>query len=166
MPLYEIHHSTPLSGPQRDALAQSITYTHTRKFTVPSLFVNVRFIDTSQEKNYIGGKEQAINRIVCYVRAGGTRTADDFNDLALKLQDIWDKTVNSERSKEKALNRVFVMGAITAGVENGFLLPKASEDVDWLQQNYPKFQELAAAGDNDFVGLVNEFNERDDPKAA
>lgn len=57
MPFYQIEHAIPLSKPQRDALAASITTIHTRKFATPSLFVNVRFTDASRDVNYVGGKE-------------------------------------------------------------------------------------------------------------
>lgn len=60
MPLYTIEHSIPLDKPQRDALAQTITHIHTRKFTTPSLFVNVQFVDSTGQCNYIAGKEVRI----------------------------------------------------------------------------------------------------------
>ena len=61
MPLYTIEHSIPLDKPQRDALAQTITHIHTRKFTTPSLFVNVQFVDSTGQCNYIAGKEVRIS---------------------------------------------------------------------------------------------------------
>ncbi|KAL2866209.1 uncharacterized protein BJX67DRAFT_355976 [Aspergillus lucknowensis] len=163
MPLYEIHASTPLTKAQRDELAQTITQIHTRKFVTPSLFVNIRFLDTSAEHNYIGGKPRATNRIVAYVRSGGPRTSEDFEDLALQVQGAWDRiVVRAERCKETELNRVFVMGAIAAGVENGVLLPRAGGDVDWLRENLPRFEERARRGDRDFIDLVEEMRDRVD----
>ncbi|KAL2848857.1 hypothetical protein BJY01DRAFT_246233 [Aspergillus pseudoustus] len=162
MPLYEIHHSAPLTDSERDSLAQSITHLHTRKFTTPSLFVNVRFIDASAEHNYIAGKKRAINRIVAYVRGGGPRSAADFDDLAQQVQGTWDRIVNPDDIKDKQLNRVLVMSAIAAGVESGIVLPRAGMDVGWLEENRPKFEELAAGGDDDFVGLVEELKTRED----
>ncbi|PYI35647.1 hypothetical protein BP00DRAFT_411913 [Aspergillus indologenus CBS 114.80] len=73
MPLYEIEHSIPLDKPQRDALAQAITHIYTRQFTTPSLFVNVKFVDARNQHNYVAGKERSINRIIAYVRTGGSR---------------------------------------------------------------------------------------------
>ncbi|PLB45449.1 hypothetical protein P170DRAFT_244236 [Aspergillus steynii IBT 23096] len=125
MPLYTIEHAIPLDKSQRDALAQTLTHIHTRKFTTPSLFVNVQFVDSTRQCNYIAGKERRINRILAHVRAGGTRTTADFQDLAQKIEDAWNGIVNGGQrgSKETELNRVFVLGAITAGLENGILLP-------------------------------------------
>lgn len=57
MPLYEIEHIIPLSSPQKDDLARSITQIHSHLFTTPSLFVNVRFTDTANHDVYIGGKK-------------------------------------------------------------------------------------------------------------
>ncbi|BCS04741.1 uncharacterized protein AKAW2_80542A [Aspergillus luchuensis] len=70
--------------------------------------------------------QRAINLIMAYVRTGGTRTMADFDDLAQRLLEAWDKvaTKNGEGSKERQLNAVFVLGAITTGTESGFLLPR------------------------------------------
>ncbi|PYH75293.1 uncharacterized protein BO88DRAFT_400850 [Aspergillus vadensis CBS 113365] len=101
---------------------------------------------------------------MAYVRAGGTRTTADFDELAQSVSEAWGKVVNKngEASKEKQLNAVFVLGAITTGTENGFLLPRAGEDAIWLKNNAPKFEELAKQGDSDFADLVEEMRSRDD----
>ncbi|KNG86961.1 hypothetical protein ANOM_004189 [Aspergillus nomiae NRRL 13137] len=185
MPLYEVEHCIALSKAQRNELAQAITLLHTRKFTTPSLFVNVRFVDASNSCSYIGGKEvrysyspseihfqtliqRAINRIIAYVRPGGNRTTADFEELAQRVTDAWNQIVvqGAEcRTKESQLNRVFIMGTITAGMENGFLLPRAGEDATWLRDNAPRFEELAKQGDRDFIELVAEMESRDDLSA-
>lgn len=69
-----------------------------------------------------------VNRIFAYVRAGGTRKKADFDDLAHQIQGAWDRIISSAEggSREKVLNRVFVMDAITAGMESGFALPRVS----------------------------------------
>ncbi|OGM50992.1 hypothetical protein ABOM_000050, partial [Aspergillus bombycis] len=189
MPLYEVEHCIALSQAQRTELAQAITHIHTRKFTTPSLFVNVRFLDASNSCSYVGGKERAINRIIAYVRPGGNRTTADFEELAQRVTDAWNQIVvqgAESGAKEAELNRVFIMGTITAGMENGFLLPRVSavngspreddfvinglrllwlqagEDAIWLRDNAPKFAELAKQGESDFVELVAEMESRDD----
>lgn len=60
MPAYEVEHVIPLTSQQKDEIAQSITATHTSLFTTPSLFVNVRFTDTSEQDIYVGGKKVAL----------------------------------------------------------------------------------------------------------
>lgn len=57
MPLYEISHATPLSQSQRDQLAESITAIHSTKFTVPRMFINVIFTDSSNTPTYVGGRQ-------------------------------------------------------------------------------------------------------------
>ncbi|KAH8423054.1 uncharacterized protein LDX57_000810 [Aspergillus melleus] len=170
MPLYTIEHSTPLSKPQRDALAQSITHIHTRKFTTPSLFVNVQFVDSAHYCNYIAGKERPINRILAHVRSGGNRTTSDFEDLARKIESAWNDIVNAgsvkhldkEERKARELNRVFILGAITAGLECGVLLPRAGGDSTWLKDNMAVFEGRARKGDEDFIELLEEMKNRED----
>lgn len=65
------------------------------------------------------------------MRAGGNRSKKDFDDVALKILETWNSIVNSgskkdEKRQELELKRVFVMGAITTGVESGFVLPEVS----------------------------------------
>lgn len=57
MPLYEVEHCIPLSKAERNALAAAFTQVHTRKFCTPSLFVNIRFTDTSSHNLYIAGEQ-------------------------------------------------------------------------------------------------------------
>ena len=58
MPLYEIEHHVPLRDNQKDTLAKQITNIHSRLFTTPSLFVNIRFLDKSESRDftYVSGK--------------------------------------------------------------------------------------------------------------
>ena len=60
MPLYEVEHCIPLSKFQRSQIAREITHIHTRKFTTPSLFVNVRFTDVSGDSMYVAGEEVSL----------------------------------------------------------------------------------------------------------
>lgn len=57
MPYYVIAHADPLTVQQRDALAATITKVHTTLFTTPSIFVNVKFEDTSTASYYVGGRK-------------------------------------------------------------------------------------------------------------
>lgn len=56
MPFYVIAHKDDISLQQRDDLAATITKIHTTLFTTPSLFVNVKFEDSSAASYYVGGK--------------------------------------------------------------------------------------------------------------
>ena len=52
------------------------------------------------------------------------------------------------------------MGGILAGIEAGFLLPEAGGDVQWLQENWDAFNELAAAGNEEWVHMVEDVKKR------
>lgn len=56
MPFYVISHKDPITSQQRDDLAAAITKIHTTLFTTPSLFVNVKFEESSAADYYVGGK--------------------------------------------------------------------------------------------------------------
>ena len=176
MPLYEIQHTIPLTISQKDELAQAITHIHSEKFTTPKLFVNVSFTDTSQAWTYVGGRRQTGNHIRGTVRAGPTRTQQDWNELCIAIQDAWTKIAgtplptgkyaangtdaNGSVSQDTSLRSVIVVGGIIAGLEAGFVLPPAGGDVQWLEENWATFNEKAEGGDEDFKGLVEEVKER------
>ncbi|RSM19141.1 hypothetical protein CDV31_002062 [Fusarium ambrosium] len=164
MPLYEIEHCIPLSKEQRDELAQTITHIHTKKFSTPSLFVNVRFTDVRDHCMYIAGQQRTSNRIFGVVRAGGPRTAESFDELAQQLEAAWDAVINGGKRGhgDKEMKVVSIQGSITAGVESGLLLPRAGGDAAWLNENKPMFERLAQAGDADFVQLLDEMQNRED----
>lgn len=66
MPLYEIEHSVALGDFQKDTLAKRITNIHSRLFTTPSLFVNIRFLDKSGSGDFtfVGGKRVGFQRFL------------------------------------------------------------------------------------------------------
>ena len=63
MPMYEIEHVCPLSPSQQKSIAASIVRIHAEKFTTPSLFVNVRFKDTSAIPLFVAGEQ--VNLLLC-----------------------------------------------------------------------------------------------------
>ncbi|KAI9933617.1 hypothetical protein ASPWEDRAFT_174779 [Aspergillus wentii DTO 134E9] len=165
MPLYEVEHSIPLEKSERDQLAQEITRIHARKFTTPSLFVNIRFIDANSQTNYVGGKERSINRILAHVRTGGDRSTDDFGSVAALIHTAWFQIINRKGTDDRTgreLSAVFILGDIITGIEKGLLIPKAGEDAKWLKDHYEVFEERAGRGDEDFAGLIEELRTRTD----
>ena len=97
MPLYEVHHSVPLSRSQKTELASEITRLHTTTFTTPSLFVNLNFIDVdaSSENYFIAGQPRpgGSNRITGMVRTSEKRLKKDFDTLAEKIEGAWNMVV-------------------------------------------------------------------------
>ncbi|KAL9075333.1 MAG: hypothetical protein Q9161_001710 [Pseudevernia consocians] len=172
MPLYEIEHIIPLSSPQKDDLARSITQIHSRLFTTPSLFVNVRFTDTASHDVYIGGKKRPANRILAHVRPGGGRSVEHFTTLCAQITAAWDRVLGEGEGEGReggggggddgALRAVFVLGTIVAGSEVGLALPAAGEDKKWLQGNVGEFEKRAKAGDGEFRDVLEEMRTRED----
>ncbi|MCJ1305423.1 hypothetical protein MMC08_008237 [Hypocenomyce scalaris] len=167
MPLYEVEHTIHLSPEQLDKLAEAITRIHTRAFTTPSLFVNIRFTNVAQQVTYVGGKPKRANRILASVRSGGGRSNDQFEKICKDITEEWDSIVGTSAPEYK-LRAVFVLGTITTAMEAGFMLPQAGDDVIWMKANRAEFKKLAgekeSEGDPDFKELVREMNERDDLK--
>ncbi|KAL6713405.1 hypothetical protein ACLMJK_008870 [Lecanora helva] len=186
MPAYEIEHTTPLSPSEKDQLAQAITDIHTRLFTTPSLFVNVRFVkvgDGGEEGEggyYVGGRKTSVNRILAHVRPGGDRSTAMFNQLTNDINAAWREIIlrphfpgkaNGEgggdkqqlqQQQQRELRAVFILGTIIAGSEAGFMLPPAGGDRQWLRDNADAFRAKAEKGDVDFQQLMREMETRED----
>ncbi|KAI9821842.1 MAG: hypothetical protein M1827_002424 [Pycnora praestabilis] len=171
MPLYDVEYCFNLTRGQKDHLAASITKIHTRMFVTPSLFVNVRFIDCSDQELYIAGKPQVTNRIFAHIRSGGDRSTSQFNTLCTEIASAWDsifdsKNVNEDRpvasEGHTKLRAVFVLPVIGAGLENGFALPPAGGDKEWVRKNMSAFEKLADEGNEDFKDVVEEIRKRDE----
>jgi phenylpyruvate tautomerase PptA (4-oxalocrotonate tautomerase family) len=120
MPFYEVAHATPLTSEQRDALAEAITSIHSNKFTVPRMYINVIYTDTSSTPTYVGGRpvrpecqcivttspscqtnasrktppKTTSNRIVARVRRGSSRSREDFNALCSEIQAAWARIIH------------------------------------------------------------------------
>ena len=60
--MYEIEHVCPLSPDQQKSIASAIVKIHSEKFTTPSLFVNVRFKDTSAIPLFVAGEQVSLPR--------------------------------------------------------------------------------------------------------
>ncbi|KAI3543239.1 hypothetical protein CABS01_11064 [Colletotrichum abscissum] len=165
MPLYEVSHATPLSQGQRDQLAESITAIHSTKFTVPRMFINVIFTDSSNTPTYVGGKQRKSNRIVGRVRRGSSRTQEDFSSLCYEIRAAWAQIVHPETADEGGklppqdleLRSVFITGELIAGLKASFRTPSAGDELAWAEENYAAFKERAEAGDEDFADLVAEI---------
>ncbi|KAK2610434.1 hypothetical protein N8I77_003862 [Diaporthe amygdali] len=155
MPWYIVSHRDPISSSQRDELASAITKVHTNLFTTPSLFVNVRFEDASKAHHYVGGKPKLVNCIQAHVRSGPSRSRSSYNELCRQLRAAWESVLATT-----PLDTISVHGSLVAGEENGFLRPEAGHDAEWVRENMPEFERLAAAGDEEMRALVEECRTR------
>jgi phenylpyruvate tautomerase PptA (4-oxalocrotonate tautomerase family) len=166
MPYYEVNHSVILTESQKDDLANAITKLHTERFMTPRLIVNVKFTDISNMTFYIAGKRRTKSHILAHVRTGPSRSNKDFNALCADLFTVWNEIVplpkikRSAPDEDRALYSVFVLGDIVAGMEAGFTVPEAGKDGEWLAENMPAFRARAENGEEAFVELVKEVEER------
>jgi phenylpyruvate tautomerase PptA (4-oxalocrotonate tautomerase family) len=167
MPLYAVEHACPLSLSQKDELALALTHIHSNKFTTPKNFVNVSFTDVSKAETYIGGHRATGNHIRAHVRAGPSRTQEDWNELCKEVEAAWYNICGTPLPQQKGraypdttLRSVIVMGGIIAGLEAGFVLPVAGGDVEWLGSNWEEFNRRADNGDEEMKGMVKEIQER------
>lgn len=148
MPLYTFYHSVPLSAEQKQALATSVTESHSRIFTALTALVNVSFMDTSRGTTYIAGELQGLpNTVEGKVRTGPGRTRAMFEQMCEELIAAWDKTVrggDTEVGPDEL--RVALVGGLVAIVEGGVLIPEAGKDQEWFKENLPLLEQRAAKG--------------------
>ncbi|KAK7048030.1 putative cis-3-chloroacrylic acid protein [Favolaschia claudopus] len=170
MPVYVVQHSVSLTDEQQDALAQRITDIHSRLFVVPAALAHVSFVSYAATPHYIGGKRATgkTNMIFANVRTGGSRTPEQFEQLCRAIEDAWTSVV-TEGVKPKTmdgrgLTGVFVLGTYTAAYEQGFMIPAAGKDQEWLAQNVDAFKHAAKEGNEVIAELLEELTERDEFK--
>jgi len=153
---------------QQDELAEAITRIHSEKFTTPTLFVNVYFEDVSSHATYVGGKLRRANHIRANVRAGPSRTPEDWDELCNSIQQAWKDIVGTGLPKVKraapepdtTLRSIILLGDIIGGQEAGFSLPPAGGDVKWFHENWAAFNQKAEEGDEEFQEMVEEVKAR------
>ncbi|KAJ7270556.1 hypothetical protein C8J57DRAFT_1322048 [Mycena rebaudengoi] len=169
MPLYEVWYSYPLTEAQRADLAQRITTIHTTVFTVPAAFVHVRFTKYAATEHYLGGKKRtgSINLVLGNVRPGHSRTHALYESLCRQIEAAWTAIVGDSATQGEAhahLAGVFVLGTVTAAYEQGFMVPEAGQDVEWMRENLPKLQALADDGNELCRDMIAELRTREDFK--
>ncbi|PNS15592.1 hypothetical protein CAC42_851 [Sphaceloma murrayae] len=175
MPLYQVHHSHPLSSSQKHDLAQRITNLHAHKFTTPSFFVHVKFIaEDGNDSYFLAGKPHAANanRVVGVVRTSASRTKADFDALGEEIEKAWydvvdgkGRTVGDLNKEGKRLVMVVFTPMITIR-EGGMAIPDAGKEGEWLKQHLPHIKEMAdKEGIEDFQEMIEEVQSREDLKS-
>ena len=184
MPLYAIHHSTPLTPSQRQSLASSITFLHCITFSAPSAFVNISFHPSPADTSvFVGGRECRTNYILGHLRPRANN-GENLSLIVREVTKIWNAVVRDAQGTsvsgngngdgvvyvkkkgegrlddERALHNVFLMEDIVAGSEQGFELPAAGEDEGWAKKNMEAFEERARDGDEGMRRLVEEYKGR------
>ncbi|KAK1574780.1 uncharacterized protein LY79DRAFT_593117 [Colletotrichum navitas] len=155
MPLYDVEYVTPLTYAQQEQLANAFTAAHAKRFNTPRFFVNVRYIDIV----FRGGVRRNYNRVILRTGAGSNRTNDVYLEHCRQIVEEWKRVVG--REGEQGLRTVWALEAVTAALEAGIGRPKTDEEDEWVQANMVQFQELAAAGDEDYIELLRELDGRE-----
>ena len=186
MPYYEIEHSYPLEPSQRQELASTITKLHSHTFTTPSIFVNVHFkaCDATDYSYYVAGEPRNTNtnRIHANVRTG-SRTKKDFDDLAAKIEGAWKDAIDGEKITEgkdkgkrkgevdetdrqrEAKELLFVVFSPMITVrERGMVICEAGKEAEFYKENMSYIKEMAELGEQDFKGMLEELETREDLK--
>lgn len=170
MPLYQIHHSTPLTLTQKDALATHLTTLHSTRFTTLRNTVAVTFHPCAED-TYIGGARKPHNYVLAFVRSGANRTQDSWDAHCADIEARWRAVVvedTAPRAKgasgtgagEMGLRAVYLVGGMVAGMEAGVALPGAGEDEGWLERKWPELVGRAERGEGEWVENVREARER------
>ncbi|KIW80082.1 hypothetical protein Z517_06697 [Fonsecaea pedrosoi CBS 271.37] len=159
MPLYDVEHVVALTADQQERLARAFTDLHSTRFRTPRFFLNVRYTDCSGQVVFRNGRRAVYNRVILRTRAGEQhRSKELYDEHCRDVIKAWEDIVG--REGELGLRTVWVMAALTTAVECGIARPKVGEEDEWLKTNMGEFRKLAAAGDEDFVELVQELDSR------
>ncbi|KAJ6467920.1 hypothetical protein C8R45DRAFT_1219063 [Mycena sanguinolenta] len=145
MPLYEVWHSYPLTEAQRAELAHRITTIHATVFTVAASFVHVTFANYAATEHYVAGKKTTgtTNLVLGTVRTGPSRTRELHESVARQIEAAWIASVGDPAVQSGVpahLNGIFILGTVEAAYEQGFMIPPAGNDVEWIRENLPKLK--------------------------
>jgi len=72
---------------------------------------------------------------------------------------VWNELIQKGEGRlddPMALHNVFLFEDVAAGAEQGFLLPLAGEDGNWVKDNMQAFEKRAREGDESFKTLLAE----------
>jgi phenylpyruvate tautomerase PptA (4-oxalocrotonate tautomerase family) len=186
MPLYEIHHSCDFTKSQRQSIASAITNLHCTTFSTPSAFVNVIFQPNytmdAPSNIYVGGSSHCTNYIIGHLRPRPNND-EKLTHVVKTISAIWNEHARPEDNMngvlgrfarkagvvytpkrgdgrlddERTLHNVFLMEDIVAGMEQGFMLPKAGKDVEWARENMEEFARRAKDGDESMKKMMREY---------
>ncbi|KAL4726657.1 hypothetical protein ACLX1H_005545 [Fusarium chlamydosporum] len=173
MPFYQIHHSCPLTQNQRQLLATSITQLHCRAFNTPAFFVHVRFYPEENSDNtyFVAGwpHPATSNRIVGLVRTSPSRSKEDFDKLAIDIEEYWYSVLgvtppekkmrwNAEDEKKRLIMVTFT--PMVALREAGMTIPEAGHEASWFKEQLPYIESMADKGIQGFNSLSVEAREK------
>lgn len=154
------------------------TLTHEHTVSAPSAFVNITFHPNPTSSptmfTFVGGHAHATNFIHAHLRPRGPANAPKLRALVETIMKLWDAhvvpsngdddTVTHSRVTEgrlddaRALHNVFVFEDLIAGAEQGFVLPQAGRDEEWMRGNMAAFEKRKGDGDQSIKRLMEEMH--------
>ncbi|KAH7089261.1 hypothetical protein FB567DRAFT_328829 [Paraphoma chrysanthemicola] len=159
MPHYMIYHSHPLDSAQQQAIANGITDLHCKLFSAPSAFVNISFLPAP--KTYVARSPSATNFIHAHLRPRGPAFTPQLHSLLHGIKALWHEVVGGTGEGRiddtRGLHNVFLFEDLSAGMEQGFVLPKAGEEEAWKESNWGDFVARREKGDESVGRLMEEL---------
>lgn len=102
------------------------------------------------------------NTITGVLREGPSRTKADFDEVSQLISEAWDSIIaSSSASAERKLGAVWILGGVLSAREQGFLVPRAGEEAQWVRENLAGFQKQAQSGNEVFADLVKDLEGRE-----
>ncbi|KAF6804285.1 hypothetical protein CSOJ01_10316 [Colletotrichum sojae] len=192
VPIGEVHYNSTKSGStDHDALLPSVPYApshdgpapvngkghndlHSTAFNMPAFFVHVNFVKQQAAPGdasyFMDGKPHShnANRVVGMVRTSSTRTKEDFDELATRIESAWDQVVGgAERmsggmmvAEEQRLMMVAFTPVLSIR-ESGMTGPVPGNEDAWLKEQLPYIKEMQSCGMRDFTMLLEELEKKE-----
>ncbi|KAH7061942.1 hypothetical protein BKA63DRAFT_191960 [Paraphoma chrysanthemicola] len=159
MPHYMIYHSHPLDSAQQQAIANGITDLHCELFSAPSAFVNISFLPPPT--TFVARSPTRSNFIHAHLRPRGPSFTPQLHSLLQGIKALWHEVVGGTGEGRiddaKGLHNVFLFEDLVAGMEQGFVLPKAGEEGTWKGTNWEAFEGRRGRGDESVGRLMEEL---------
>lgn len=111
---------------------------------------------------FVGGQPVHANYIHAHLRPRGPDNAPKLKQLVVAIMGIWNELVQKGEGRlddPMALHNVFIFEDLAAGAEQGFLLPLAGQDGEWVRDNMRAFENRAKEGDESMKKLLMEHKE-------
>ena len=131
MPVYQcLAPADLIEPPARKRIAEEFTRIHTAVTGAPAAFVNVVFIDTSEDRTFTAGEPVRRTIITGFIRAG--RDEPTRARLLHQLSEAWSQ-VTGQKIPELVLGLIDVDP--TSAMEAGLILPAPGREAEWTERH-------------------------------
>lgn len=122
-------------------------------------FINVSFFRPASV-THVNSLTLFTNLMHPHLRSHGAANGKKMQKLVKILQKLWaEHAANVEKSEgrlddARALCDVFIFEEVAAGVEQGFVIPKAGGEGEWIKKNWSVFVRRRDEGDEAMERMV------------